>query len=205
MTGPGHIAAIVLAAGRSTRMGAANKLLADIGGRPIVRHTVEAALASHAWPVLVVTGHQADEVRTALADLDVAFLANPDFAIGLSSSLKVGVRALPPEADGALVLLGDMPRIEAAHLDAMIAAFTSEAGKTIVVPVHEGQRGNPVLWPSDLLAEMLALDGDVGARSLMATHARRVREIDLGTDAILMDVDTPEALARLRGDAGRSD
>ena len=190
-----NIAAIVLAAGRSTRMGAANKLLANVGGKPMVRHAVEAALGSQARPVLVVTGHQADDVRAALAGL-VAFVANPDFARGLSTSLKAGIRALPKGVDGALVLLGDMPRIEAAHLDAMVVAFASD-GTAIVVPVHQGQRGNPVLWPADLFAEMLALAGDVGARSLMAKHADRVREIDLGTDAIFMDVDTPDALARL--------
>ncbi|HEU4377622.1 MAG TPA: nucleotidyltransferase family protein [Hyphomicrobiaceae bacterium] len=203
MAEPTHIAAIVLAAGRSTRMGAANKLLADIGGKPMVRHVVEAALASQAHPVLVVTGHQADEVRAALARLDVAVATNPDFATGLSSSLKAGIRALPKHVAGALVLLGDMPRIEAAHLDAMIAAWASDAGQTIVVPVHQGQRGNPVLWPADLFDEMLALEGDVGARTLMIRHTHRVREIELGTDAIGMDVDTPDALARLR-DAGRS-
>jgi len=203
MAEPTHIAAIVLAAGRSTRMGAANKLLADIGGKPMVRHVVEAALASQAHAVLVVTGHQADEVRAALARLDVAVATNPDFATGLSSSLKAGIRALPKHVAGALVLLGDMPRIEAAHLDAMIAAWASDAGQTIVVPVHQGQRGNPVLWPADLFDEMLALEGDVGARTLMIRHTHRVREIELGTDAIGMDVDTPDALARLR-DAGRS-
>jgi molybdenum cofactor cytidylyltransferase len=193
-----NIAAIILAAGRSTRMGDANKLLADVGGKPMVRHAVEAALASQARPVLVVTGHQANEVQAALDGLDVTFVANPDFAMGLSSSLKAGIRALPEEPAGTLVLLGDMPRIEAAHLDAMIAAFSSEAGLAIVVPVHQGRRGNPVLWPADLFAEMLALDGDVGARGLMAKHAVRVHEIDLGTDAVFMDVDTPDALARLR-------
>jgi molybdenum cofactor cytidylyltransferase len=199
MPEPTRIAAIVLAAGRSTRMGAANKLVADVGGKPMVRHAVEAALASHARPVLVVTGHQAGDVRAALAGLDVTFVANPDFAQGLSSSLKAGIRAVPTDATGALVLLGDMPRIGAAHLDAMIAAFASEAGAAIVVPMHQGQRGNPVLWPADLFGDMLALGGDAGARSLLARHAHRVREIDLGTDAVLMDVDTPDALARLRG------
>ena len=191
------IAAIVLAAGRSTRMGAANKLVADIDGKPMVRRVVEAALASQARPVLVVTGHQADDVRAALAGLDVAFVTNPNYATGLSSSLKAGIRALSKEVDGALVMLGDMPRIEGAHLHAMIAAFASKAGSVIVVPMHEGRRGNPVLWPAALFGEMLALQGDVGARRLMAKHASQVREIDLGTDAVLMDVDTPDALARL--------
>jgi molybdenum cofactor cytidylyltransferase len=177
------IACIVLAAGRSTRMGA-NKLLADLHGRPMLRHAVEAALASTARPVLVVTGHQADDVRAALAGLDVTFVANADFALGLASSLKAGIHAVPKECAGALVLLGDMPRITEAHLDAMMAALASGAAPGIVVPVHKGQRGNPVLWPAELFGEMLALSGDVGAR--------------IGTDAVLMDVDTPEALARMR-------
>jgi molybdenum cofactor cytidylyltransferase len=198
MPEPTRIAAIVLAAGRSTRMGAANKLLADVGGKPMVRHAVEAALASQAHPVLVVTGHEADDVRAALAGLGVTFVANPDFAQGLSSSLKAGIRAVPTDATGALVLLGDMPRINAAHLDTMIAACASPAGAAIVVPVHEGQRGNPVLWPADLFGDMLALEGDAGARSLLAQHPDCVREIDLGTDAVLMDVDTPDALAQTR-------
>jgi molybdenum cofactor cytidylyltransferase len=199
MPEPTRIAAIVLAAGRSTRMGAANKLVADVGGRPMVRHAVEAALASHARAVLVVTGHQADDVRAALAGLDVTFVTNPDFAEGLSTSLKAGVRAVPADATGAVVLLGDMPRINAAHLDTLIAACASPAGAAIVVPVHEGQRGNPVLWPAELFGEMLALEGDAGARSLLAKHPDRVREIDLATDAVLMDVDTPDALVQLRG------
>ena len=138
-------------------------------------------------------------MRACLAGLDVGFVANPDFALGLSSSLKAGIRALPKAVAGALVLLGDMPRIEAAHLDAMLAAFASGMGEAIVVPMHEGRRGNPVLWPAALFREMLALEGDVGARRLMVRHASRVHEIDLGTDAVLMDVDTPEVLARLRG------
>ena len=91
MTPEPSIAAVVLAAGRSTRMGAENKLLADIGGKPMVRRVVEAALASRARPVLVVTGHQADGVRAALAGLEVAFVDNPDYAVGLSSSLKAGI------------------------------------------------------------------------------------------------------------------
>jgi molybdenum cofactor cytidylyltransferase len=192
------IAAIVLAAGRSTRMGGANKLLADIGGRPMVRGVVEAALASKACPILVVTGHQAASVSTALGGLDVTFLDNPDYAVGLSSSLKAGIRAVPGDCDGALVLLGDMPRITAAHLDHLIAAFRAEPGSVISVPTHDGRRGNPVLWPRAHFAEMLQLEGDAGAKRLLAAHAGDVREIDLGTEAIFADVDTPEALTRAR-------
>lgn len=201
MSGGADIACIVLAAGRSTRMGAANKLLAEVGGRPMVRIVVETALASKARPVLVVTGHQAAEVRAALEGLDVTFCANPDYALGLSTSLKAGIRAVPASCAGALVLLGDMPRIASAHLDALIAAFAPGAGADIVVPTHQGQRGNPVLWSADFFTEIGQLDGDAGARRLLQQHADRVREVDLGTDAIFTDVDTPEALAKLKAES----
>lgn len=193
-----HIAAIVLAAGRSTRMGAANKLLAEIGGSPLVRVAVEAALASRARPVLVVVGHQAEEMRAALAGLDVMFVPNPDYAAGLSTSLEAGIAAVPQTADGALVLLGDMPRLEARHVDRLIAAFAAEGGQAIVVPVHQGRRGNPVLWPRAYFGALMQLEGDAGARRLLAEHPVDVREVELGTDAIFIDVDTPEALAQLR-------
>ncbi len=193
-----NVAAVILAAGRSTRMGAANKLLADVDGAPMVRVVAEAVLASAARPVLAVTGHQADEVRAALAGLEVQCVANPDFAQGLATSLKAGLRAVPSDVDGVLVVLGDMPRVTSEHLERLTAAFAASGGSAVIVPTHEGRRGNPVLWPRALFAEMLALDGDAGARRLLASHADRVREVELATDAIFLDVDTPEALAELR-------
>ncbi len=176
-------------------MGATNKLVADIDGTPMVRCVVQAALASRAAPVLVVTGHMAAEVAAALAGLAVTPVANPNYAAGLASSLKAGLRALPPSCDGALIMLGDMPQIAPEHLNTLIAAFTSDA---IVVPVHAGKQGNPVLWPARYFPELLQLDGDAGAKRLIATHAAHVREVDLGTDTIFADVDTPEALAQVR-------
>jgi molybdenum cofactor cytidylyltransferase len=195
--GEARVAAIVLAAGRSTRMGAQNKLLADIGGTPMVRRVVETALASKARPVLVVTGHMAAEVGAALAGLDVTLVVNPDYATGLASSLKAGTRAVPAECDGALILLGDMPRISAEHMGSLIDAF-AEAPDTIVVPMHEGRRGNPVLWPRRLFSELLQLEGDAGARRLIAACPDEVCEVDLGTTGIFADIDTPEELARMR-------
>ena len=190
-----RIAAIVLAAGRSTRMGAANKLLADVDGTPMVRRVVEAALVSRAAAVLVVTGHMAEEVSSALAGLNVTLVANPDYATGLASSLKAGIRALPPSSGGALILLGDMPQIAPDHLDTLMAAFATD---TIMMPVHDGRQGNPVLWPAKFFPELLQLDGDAGAKRLISAHAAHVREVDLGTAAIFADIDTPEALAALR-------
>ena len=142
MTGSAHTACIVLAAGRSTRMGAANKLLADIGGTPMVRRVVEAALASEARPVLVVTGHKAADVSAALAGLDVTLVANPDYATGLASSLKAGIRALPGRRWSA----GSARRHAADRARAprsLIAAFAAEDGAAIVVPTHAGQAGQP--------------------------------------------------------------
>jgi len=189
-----RVAAIVLAAGRSTRMGTQNKLLADLGGKPMVRRVVEAALASKARPILVVTGHMAAEVAAALQDLDVGFVANPDYATGLASSLKAGIRAVPEDCAGALILLGDMPGITAEHADRLVDAF-AEAPDTIVVPVHEGRQGNPVLWPRRYFPALLQLEGDAGARQLIAAQQDAVREVELGTTGIFADIDTPEDLA----------
>jgi molybdenum cofactor cytidylyltransferase len=189
------IAALLLAAGRSTRMGGLNKLTADVGGRPLLLHAAAAALASRARPVVAVVGHQAEAVREVLFGLEVTVVDNPLYADGLSSSLKAGIRALPGTCDGALILLGDMPGITAMHIDRLIAAFAPGA---IVVPTHRGRRGNPVLWPAALLGEMQRLEGDVGAKRLIGIHADRVREVDVGSDAIFTDVDTPEALRLLR-------
>lgn len=175
------IAAVVLAAGTSSRMGA-NKLLATYRGEALVRHAVRAATL---FPTIVVTGRDADEVRAALADFDVTFVHNPDFATGMASSLVAGISAVT--ADAAVVLLGDMPRITPSHLRALAAAL----GDRVVVPTHGGKRGNPVLWPASYFAAMKQLGGDVGARKLIVDPISV--ELD---DAVLFDVDTPDALVR---------
>jgi molybdenum cofactor cytidylyltransferase len=192
------VAAIVLAAGRSTRMGRANKLLCEIAGVPMVRHVAAGALASAARPVLVVTGYQQPEVRAALAGLAVTFIANPDYARGLMSSLKAGIAALPAETRGVLVALGDMPMLRPADFDRLIEAFMAAEAKAIVVPVHAGRRGNPVLWPAAYFPDILELEGDTGARRLFASHAEAIREVPLEAAGVLEDIDTPEALSQLR-------
>jgi len=188
------IGAVVLAAGLSSRMGS-NKLLADVRGKPMVRHAVEAAVASHADPVVVVTGHAADRVKAALAGLAVQFAHNPDYAEGLSASLKRGLNALPDDCDGALVMLGDMPGVTAALLDKTIAAFDPAEDRAIVVATRHGKRGNPVLWARRFFPEMLAIEGDVGARALIGAYGDLVCEVEAADDAPLTDIDTPEALA----------
>lgn len=191
------IGAIVLAAGMSSRMGS-NKLLEDVGGKPMIRHTVEAALASQAETVLVVTGKAAPAIRKALDSLNVQFVDNPDFSRGLSTSLKAGLNALPEDCDGAVVLLGDMPGVDTALIDRLIAGFDPGEDRAICVATRHGKRGNPVLWARRFFPEMLAIEGDVGARHLISTYGELVCEIEATDDAPLTDIDTPEALAVYR-------
>ncbi len=192
------IGAIVLAAGRSTRMGANNKLLEVLRGKPIVRHVVEAVTASQARPAVVVTGHMGERIAQTLAGLDASIAHNAEFASGIASSLVTGIKALPSDIDGVIVTLGDMPELRPEHLDRLIAAFAPKEGRAIVVPVRHGKRGNPVLWGAQFFKELQSISGDVGAKQLFGENADQVVEIDLDTDAVLIDVDTPEALAAVR-------
>jgi molybdenum cofactor cytidylyltransferase len=197
------VAAVVLAAGRSTRMGGPNKLLADVGGRPMVRIAVEQALASKAKPVIVVTGHQRERVEAALAGLPVTFVHNPDFAQGLSTSLKAGIAALPAEVDGVIVCLGDMPQVDAALIDRLLAGFDPERIALVVMPTIAGKRGNPVVWSRRFFPELASLDGDVGARHLIASYPEAVVEVPVDGNAAFTDIDTPDALEAMRAELAK--
>ena len=198
--GAPRVAAIVLAAGQGRRMGGPNKLAATINGRPLVRIAAEAAVASRAAPVVVVTGHEPEKVRAALDELAVSFVHNPDYPNGLSTSLRRGLESLPDDIDGAVVLLADMPAVDAAVVDRLIAAFDPAGGTLIVVPTFDGKRGNPVLWSRRLFPELGAVAGDTGGRHLIGANADAVAEVELGP-AVATDVDTPEALAAAGGTA----
>jgi molybdenum cofactor cytidylyltransferase len=195
-----QVAGLVLAAGRSTRMGGPNKLLADIGGRPMVRIVVEEVLASRAQPVIVVTGHQRERVEAALSGLSVTFVHNANYADGLSTSLRAGIAALPTEPDGAIVCLGDMPQVDAKLIDRLIAAFDPERGALVVVPTIAGKRGNPVVWSRRFFPDLASVEGDVGARHLIAGYQEAVAEVPTDSGALL-DVDTPDALEAVRATA----
>lgn len=190
-----RIAALILAGGRSSRMQGPNKLLAEIDGRPMVTHMVSAALASLASSVIVVSGHQAEEMSEALKGLDVTLTHNPDYTEGLSTSLKTGIAALPDDLDGVIIGLADMPSITPEHLNRLIATFDPEEGRSICVPTFEGKRGNPVLWSTSFLDEMRDLKGDVGAKHLIGQHEEEVVDVPMPDDAPLRDIDTAEALA----------
>jgi molybdenum cofactor cytidylyltransferase len=193
-----NVAAIVLAAGRSTRMGGPNKLLAELDGKKLVRIVAEQALASKASEVIVVTGHQAELIEQALAGLKVKFVRNPDFAGGLASSVKAGIAAVGENADGALICLGDMPLISSQLIDRLIETFAPDRGQLIAVPVSEGRRGNPVLWSRRFFKELMTLDGDIGARHLIARHTEAVAEVPVDGDSAFLDIDTPQALEAAR-------
>lgn len=195
-----RIAALVLAAGRSTRMGANNKLIEPVAGKPMVRHVVETALGANLASVRVVTGNKPAEVQHALDGLDVTYTHNPNFADGLSTSLAAGTGALEADIDGVVVLLGDMPLITADLIGQLVAAFNPAENRAICVPVHHGKRGNPILWAARFFADMANVQGDTGARHLIGENAEWIAEVDAGDAAIFRDIDTPEALEKLRSE-----
>ncbi|PWS34018.1 4-diphosphocytidyl-2C-methyl-D-erythritol kinase [Falsiroseomonas bella] len=199
-----QVCALVLAAGRSRRMAPLNKLLVpDNKGVPIIARVVDNVLASRARPVIVVTGHERERVEEALAGRAVLLAHADDYAEGLSASLKAGLRAVPPEAEGVMICLGDMPLVSGEMLDRLIAAFDPEEGRAIVQPTYRGKQGNPMLWAREFLSEMLSISGDIGARHLAAKHADRLVEVEMANDAVLRDFDTTDALKALPEYAGK--
>ncbi len=192
-----RIASIVLAAGLSSRMGEANKLLHEINGTPLVRKTAETALSSKASSVFVVTGHEEDKVAIALEGLDVKLVHNDDFKSGLASSLKTGIDAVGAGFDAVIVMLGDMPLVGPEIVNKLIAAFDPDENRSICVPVYEGKRGNPVLWGAQYFEEFSALTGDIGAKYFLSQYSEAVCEVAIDSDNILADFDTPESLKRL--------
>ena len=195
------VGAVVLAAGSSTRYRAAGggqttKLVAEVGGRPMVRLAVESALASQARPVIVVVGFARDSVEAALAELPATIAFNADFETGLASSLRTGLCALPSDATAALVLLGDMPKVDAILIDRLINAFDSAPHALAVAPRQNGRRGNPVLLARPMFEAAMRLAGDEGARRLLSgLDSHRLVEIEADNSGASFDVDTPDDLA----------
>ena len=190
------VGAVVLAAGRSQRMGE-NKLLLPLDGVPIVARVVGEVLGAGVRPVVVVTGHEAESVRAALAGQPVGFAHNPDYTSGLAGSLRVGLAALG-DVDGALICLGDMPLVTRGHIGALLRAFDPDGDHTIYIPTWERKRGNPILWARHHFAEMSAIAGDVGAKGLLDQHAGAVKLVPVDDAGVTVDVDTPQAFDELR-------
>jgi molybdenum cofactor cytidylyltransferase len=175
-----------------------NKMLADVEGVPMVRRVTETVLASRVAPVVVVSGHEPEALARALAGLAVRIVHNPEYEHGLSTSLRTGLAALPEDVEGVVVALGDMPLIEARHINKLVAAFNPLEHRSICVPVSSGERGNPVLWGRQHFAAMRKLSGDRGARILMDSLSEEIAEVVIEGRAVLADVDTPDALESVR-------
>lgn len=194
---PPRIAAVLLAAGRSSRM-PDHKLLLPLGGRPIIAHSASTALASHVRPIVVVIGRDADNVRAALPAADSADLSsvvNPEFASGLSTSLRTGLAAIPSDVLGAFILLGDQPFLTADHLNAL-AEVAVRSGERIVAAAYNGRRGNPVYFPRAYFAELIAVSGDAGGRAVITRHADEVVLQELDDPIAGLDIDTVLDYAR---------
>lgn len=198
------IGAMVLAAGRSRRMGAVHKLVEDVGDRPMVVCVVDAALEAGANPVVVVVAPDDGQIPALLSDRPVRIVPNPHPERGMSASITEGILALDearPKVSGALVLLADMPLVRASTLSKLMGALPPRLDLRPIVPVHRGHRGNPVLWPESRFKSLLRLEGDVGGKELLD----KVPPIEVEVDdpGIHVDVDDPETLARIR--SGRVD
>lgn len=202
MQNPQKTAAIILAAGTSSRMGAErNKLLLPLHNRPVLAHVIEAVLGSQARPIILVLGHQAAEVRAhiqpCLKENDITVIENADYRQGQSTSLKAGLNALlsydyTKDLTAVIFLLGDQPMINSTMIDELIA-LRERAGKRIALPLYQGQRGNPVVFSLDLAPELLAITGDEGGRSVLKRHKDEVATLEMSEEAANFDVDTWEA------------
>ncbi len=196
------IAAIVLAAGRSSRMGR-HKLLLPLGGRPLVSYAVEAASASVADPVLIVLGYQATEVAEALPPSRCRTCINPNFASGMASSLRLGIETLSSLGDGTspiigvAVLLGDQPLVSTDLINRLLDAARSDPD-AIIAAAYQGHRGTPVYFPQHLWSELLQIGGDEGGRSVIARHQDLLRLEPFTDPAAGLDVDRMEDYLQLK-------
>jgi molybdenum cofactor cytidylyltransferase len=183
-------------------MGGANKLLAEVQGRALIAHVVSAVLGSRARPVVIVTGHDASGVREALQREGVLerveLVHNEAHGEGMSTSLRAGIAALGSGVDAALIVLGDLPRLRAAHVEAVADAFVPGAERDLCAPVFEGRRGHPVLFPARCFPALLAVTGDQGGRDVLRDQAQRVKLVTVADDGVLVDVDTPADLEAAR-------
>jgi len=188
------ISAIILAAGESRRMGMKNKLLLPISGEVLIRNFVKSVCASNVAEVVVVVGHEAEKIEGVLQGQPVRFVENLRYMEGMTSSIQTGIQAASAESEGLLICLADQPFIETSDFNRLIHAFTDlfdSESSLIIVPVFKGQRGNPVLF-SRQFRDIILQHKDEGCRDIVLKHPEYVREVEMGNDNVLQDVDTPE-------------
>lgn len=189
------ISGVILAAGRSSRLGRPKQLL-PLGGRPLLAHTIQHAIASNLDEVVLVLGHEAIRIGDAVGAWGQRLVINPDYASGQSSSLKVGLGALDPTTEAVLFLLGDQPQVTTETIDALLHAFR-ETGGPIVAAEYDGMIGNPVLFGRELFPDLARLSGDEGARALVRASSASVVRIPVGNGEPPRDVDTEADYAAL--------
>lgn len=190
------ISVVVLAAGLSARMEGKHKLTLDLAGEPLVRRTVQAVLGLKPVETIIVTGFAADAVKAALAGLDVRFVHNADYAGGQPGSVAAGVRALHDYCHAVMIVPGDQALLTAADLQALIAAY-STCERAILVPYHNGQRGNPIIFSAHFIPLVTSGGVNVGCRHLIETHGTDVAQIEFASDAFVTDCDTQADYAAL--------
>ncbi len=198
MEKPSPVAAVILAAGGSTRMGQLKQLL-PVGGRPMVRRVTEAVCGAELAQVVVVVGAHADAVSQALAGLTVELVENEAWVEGMSTSVRAGLRAVQSEIQAALLVLADQPALTPDLVRTLVARYQA-TGALIVAPFYQGQRGNPVLFDRALFAELLAIKGDRGGRLLIVSHQEQVERVEINNPAVIMDIDTRQDYERIKAE-----
>ena len=192
MTVGKDIHAVLLAAGRSERMGRNNKLLLNVDGIPLVRKSAINILNSNVTSMTVVTGFDENKIVKALSGLNVNFVKNINFREGLSSSLKAGLANITPTPSAVIICLADMPKIQPEHINQLIENFDPLKGWEICIPTNNGKRGNPVLIGSRFFPYIFETSGDFGAKQVMKQHSDKVVEVEIGTSDIHFDIDTQD-------------
>lgn len=196
-----RIAAVLLAAGESRRMGEPNKLLLTVQGRPLVRRTAQVLLASRICDMVAVLGHEAEEVRGILEDLPLEVVVNEDYAQGQMTSVYRGLQALTGDYDGVMIALADQPVIEARDIDAIIEAFGRPRSGSVLVPTYRGQRGNPIVLAYAHREAILSGGRNLGCRRFIEKNPELVTTLEMDNDHVVVDLDTPEEYMRLTGHA----
>ncbi|MCG8603833.1 nucleotidyltransferase family protein [bacterium] len=189
--------AVLLAAGCSSRLGPANKLLLPIGGKSIIRRSAENVLKTDVNELIVVTGKDIAPINYELRQLSAKVVLNRNYILGISSSIIAGIRAVNPLAEGVIVLLADQPNIQPDTINRFLQAF-HKSGKRIIAGKYNGVLGNPVLFHRSLFPELHTLQGDVGAKQLLDSHTDEIEELHIATDEIF-DLDTHDDYRQMKG------
>ena len=197
-----NVVAVILAAGRSLRVGPKNKLVEKLGAKSILHHVVTALQGSQISSVIVVLGHESERIQNDLAREDVTYVMNPDYEQGIGTSISAGIRSVDKSAKGAVIMLGDMPLISAKTIDKLVHDFNRNPRAEIVVPTYEDQPGNPVLWSNRFFPQLSSLDGDLGGKTLIKANTDAVWFCPVESKSVHIDVDTSHDLARVRATDG---